>query len=398
MRDLGLQVETFSVCKPTAKDAIDDAARREAATTRWLKPPPVLTLVLAMGWACLTRPVSVLRALGIVLFQKNAGLQPRILWFCYLCEGMLLAYWLVREEIKHLHCHFGNTGASAGMLAAHIANVPFSMTCHGTELQEAEHHRLAEKVKRATFVVCVSRYGKAHLMYTCPPEDWHKVQVVHCGLPAAHESPIARRNEVPEILCVARLSHEKAHLVLLDAAALLRDRGVEFKLTLVGDGPLREAIEKRIVELELQSIVALRGSLPPATVDLHYHCCDLVVLSSLMEGIPVVLMEAMSKGLPVVATRVGGIPELITHGVNGLLVSPGEAGELADALHCLLLDRELASRLGKAALQAVQREFMLGPNVDKLIALFTQSASCSPHVMQSKEIKTLNRHVQPENS
>ncbi len=388
LRERGVEVATFSVRRAEAQDCLDEQARREARTTRSLIPVPWGAWVRALLWAVVSRPLRTCRTLAAAVRLGGPGLRGRLKWLAYFGEAVLLARWLAAGRFDRLHCHFGNSGSSTGLLAARLAGVRYSLTCHGSELREPVKYRLADKVAQADFVACVSEYGRSLLKGICPVDHWSKLHLVRCGLPrsnaqvqrAAGFNPrgggaaASHREEVNEtprlhILCVARLSAEKGHLVLLDALAELRRRGVAFRCTLVGDGPERSAIETRIGALDLGEAVVLKGALPPERVAELYPSADGVVLASFSEGVPVVLMEALACGRPVVATWVGGVPELVEHGVCGLLVEPGDAKELAEALAEVLRDGALAARLGANGRAAVEREFCMNKSVSQLQGL-----------------------------
>jgi glycosyltransferase involved in cell wall biosynthesis len=310
------------------------------------------------------------RALATAVLQSGLTIGQRCKWACYFVEAVVLARWLVAEGFHRLHCHFGNNGASTGMLAAQLAGIPFSMTCHGSELREIQRHHLVHKVQCASFVACVSEYGKAQLMSVCRRKDWGKLHIVRCGVSQLTAPSALWPADLPQILCVARLAPEKGHFVLLDALARLRDEGVNFRCTLIGDGPLRSEVESRLQELRLDSMITLAGSLDPEGVSNAYRTADVVVLASFSEGVPVVLMEAMAHGRPVVATRVGGVPELVQDGTNGLLVAPGNAGALANALKRILDNWEWAAELGANGTRHVRDEFGVETSVHRLVTLF----------------------------
>jgi glycosyltransferase involved in cell wall biosynthesis len=158
--------------------------------------------------------------------------------------------------------------------------------------------------------------------------------------------------------------------VLLDALARLRDEGIEFRCTLVGDGPLRPRIEARVRTMRLGRAVKLAGSLEPDRVAEMYQTADVIVLASFSEGVPVVLMEAMAYGRPVVATRVGGVPELVQDGQHGLVVPPGDAEALACALRRVLDDPEWAVSLGRNGSQYVRDQFNVDTSACRLMDLF----------------------------
>lgn len=370
LRDRGVSVSTFSVRRPTRRNVLGEDAHREADATRALLPPPIGSLLAAFAWVLATRPLLTVRTLLQAVTGRGMTLGLRFKWLCYFGEAVLLAHWLARDEIGHLHCHFGNSGSSTGMLAARLARVPFSVTCHGSELLEIQEQRLPEKVARAAFVACVSYYGKAQLMRACDPELWGKLHIVRCGVTPVEVVPGRGVGGPARILCVGRFSPEKGHLVLLDALAELRDRGNDFRCTLVGDGPLRTAAETRAQRLGLTDALTFTGSLEPERVAQLYQLASVVVLASFSEGVPVVLMEAMARGLPVVATHVGGVPELIRDGHSGLLVAPGDSQALAEAMQRVLADPDRAATLGRNGAQTVRDKFNSAASARRIAALF----------------------------
>jgi len=378
LRACGVEVITFSVRRAGAEDTLGPDARQEAASTRWLVPPPGGELLRAVAWAWVTKPVLSARTLARAVLKRGTTLAQRLKWLCYFGEAMLLAHRLTKQRCDHLHCHFGNSGSSTALLAAQLARIPFSLTCHGSELRSIHEYRLPEKVAQASFVACVSQHGKAQLMLACPPRQWPKLHVVRCGVPAMEPAPRDRGSGSAHILCVARLAPEKGHTVLLEALADLRDRRVDFHCTLVGDGPLRPQIEERTRELQLTERMTLTGSLEPKRVAKLYATAHVLVLASLSEGVPVTLMEAMMHGCPVVATRVGGVPELVQDGRSGLVAEPGDPPALADALHRVLINVELADTLARNGNRLVRERFSTDKAASRLQELFTVAINASP--------------------
>ena len=376
MRARGFEVGTFSVRRSHPDEILGGEAQEDGASTRWLVPLRVGPYVAAFLWLIRTRPLLGTRTwLGAVL-QPHLSVRERLLWWAYFVEAVQLAHWLAREGFEHLHAHFGNSGSSTAMLAARLTRLPFSLTCHGSELNDPERYRLRQKVAFARFVVCVSKYGKSRLMLACPREHWGKIHVVRCGL-LADEMPEQDRaaGDSSRILCVGRLSPEKGHLVLLDALAILRKQGIEPHCTLVGDGPMRTRLEEQTKTLGLTPYVTFAGALEPADVAHHYRSAGVAVLASFSEGVPVVLMEAMAHGLPVVATRVGGVPELVEEGATGRVVSPGDAAELASALQQVLSSPDLAQAMGRKGRDVIHEHFSVEASARRLEGLFTASAA-----------------------
>ena len=176
-----------------------------------------------------------------------------------------------------------------------------------------------------------------------------------------------------KLLCVGRLSPAKGQVLLVHACAQLRAKGLNFLLTLVGDGPDRQRIEQTIASLQLGSYITLTGSLNQEAVKAHFARADVFVLPSLAEGIPVVLMEAMSSGVPCVSTPVNGIPELIEHDCTGLLATPGDVDSLTRQLTRLVQQPQLRQSLARAAHGKVLADFDLVRNVARLSQCFTQA-------------------------
>lgn len=371
LRARGVTIGLFSVRRALPSDVVGTEAQRDFAETTSIVPFQFVELFGAMFWALTTRPLRTLSALVEAFFAGSSTLAERFRWLAYFVESVPLTRHLARGGYEHLHCHFGNAGSNVALLAAKLADLPFSITVHGSELREIARFRLAEKTHRAAFIACISHFGRAQLMLACPPRDWDKLQIVRCGL----SEPVSpgKNAGTAELLCVGRLSPEKGHLVLLDALTELRRRGIDFRCTLVGDGPLRATIESQLDSRGLTEKVRLTGSLDPEQVDRRYDTAGAVVLASFSEGVPVVLMEAMARGIPVVATNVGGVGELVQSGVNGLLVPPGDTESLTDALARILGDSAFARSLGAKGVERVREEFDLDRAVDRLDTLFQDS-------------------------
>ncbi len=378
LKRLGVQIGCFSINRPQNKDILGPDAANEAALTRSILPLPPGQTIKALAW-CLTHRLPALAGVLKHTRPKGGGLKVNAKWAAYLLEGILLAHWLAKDGYQHLHCHFGNSASHTAQIAARIAGIPFSVTCHGSELNDPIGFRLPQKAREAAFLACVSKFGRARLMHVCDRRDWGKFKIVRCGLAARAADPYPRASGgSADILCVGRLSPEKGHFILLDAIEALQRKGLTARLTIVGDGPLRRELEQRAASLPRPQDVTFTGSLEPRLVAEHIRACSLVVLASFSEGVPVVLMEAFSHGRPVVATRVGGIPELVDHGESGLVVSPGDVGELAQAMERIIADPVLAENMGRRGAAKILEEFDESRSVHKLKELFeaTQTGAC----------------------
>ncbi|MEL6792710.1 MAG: glycosyltransferase, partial [Pseudomonadota bacterium] len=253
--------------------------------------------------------------------------------------------------------HFANSSCSVAMLASEISGVPFSFTMHGPAIFfEATKWALDEKIARARFVSCISHFCRSQAMLFSSPDHWGKLRIVHCGV---EPDRYARGDHEPakRLIFVGRLAAVKGVLIALEALARVRADHPDATLTLVGDGVERARIEARIADMGLTDVVRLTGYLSQSDVAAELARSDVFVLPSFAEGVPVVLMEAMATGLPVVATRVAGIPELVEDGVSGRVVAPGDAEALADAIAEILSDPDRPEIMGAAGRVRVREEF-----------------------------------------
>ena len=284
-----------------------------------------------------------------------------------------------RLGVTHIHAHFANHPALVALAAHRMTGIPFSFTAHGSDIHVRQKF-LDRKIEAASFVVTISDYNKRFMVEHCQGRHEEKIHVVRCGVDAEVFRPSSTRTEGARyrIVCVASYEEVKGHRYLLDACARLRERGVDFVCDLVGDGPLQQDVAARVESAGLGSHVVMHGTMPRERVAAMMREADVVVLPSVFtargdrEGIPVVLMEAMAVGLPVVASRISGIPELVLDGRTGLLVEPTDSDGLARALEKICQDPALARSMGEAGRRHVLKEFDLQKNTEQLIELFRE--------------------------
>jgi glycosyltransferase involved in cell wall biosynthesis len=236
---------------------------------------------------------------------------------------------------------------------------------------------LREKIEQSLFVRGISSFGASRMMMLTPVADWPKIEMVRLGVDISAFRPADHTGDGVELLCVGRLSAEKGHHILLDALALVvaEYRAVTIRLRLVGDGPDRAALAQHAEKLGIQEHVIFEGWANHDRVLEFYQRADIFLLASFAEGIPVVLMEAMAMELPVVATWISGIPELVDSGQNGLLCAPGDADALAANIHKLISDPDLRKRLGAAGRRTVLDQFDLAANAKEWAAVLRRRLS-----------------------
>lgn len=332
----------------------DDIAEQSA--TRYALPLSPARLAAAMARGLIGNPAGAARATRAAWRYSNASRRGLLVHLAYLAEAFVIADWCRRDRIEHLHVHFGTNPATVGALVHELSGVPFSFTVHGPEeFDRADEHGLGAKVAAAAFVAAVSSFGRSQLMRWTAFGDWNKIKIVHCGLDSAYlEEPSQVAAAGRSLLCVARLAEQKGHFTLLEAASKLRDRGLDFRLRIIGDGPQRALMEARIKALGLSRHVQLLGSQTQAQIRQEIRASRALVLPSFAEGLPVVLMEAMAMGRPVVSTYVAGIPELVD-AESGWLVPAGDPDALSVAMRSALeADQATTERMGESARKRVQ--------------------------------------------
>lgn len=321
------------------------------------------------------RPSNALSSLRLLLAPnllhlfKNLAVYPKGLWL-----GNLAREW----GADHIHAHWASTTATMAMVASEVSGIPWSVTAHRWDI--VENNLLRRKAERASFFRCISDKTREMALARGVPAD--KTLVLHLGirLPKAPSTngPLTRRaREKFVVLCPAAFIKRKGHHYLVEALKFVPS---QIELWLAGEGELRAEIEKRVEQLGLKRRVRFLGFLSHAKLLALYResQVDLVVLPSvdqgdgLNEGIPVSLMEAMSYGLPVVATRTGGIPELLRGGA-GVLVPDKNPKALAEAIGELYQNRTYAAAVGEEGKRRVETEFSVKAVVERLLRLWQES-------------------------
>jgi colanic acid/amylovoran biosynthesis glycosyltransferase len=385
LRRLGMEVDTLSIRRADPRHVLSSADRSELQGTFAVLPIPLRRLVRAHLSAVAKAPWAYLRTMLFALRLGLPSLRDALWQLFYFAEAVVLWRECERRGRRHVHAQFTSPAADVALLLAELgrrlggsAGGPWSWSfaAHGADIQQTDSRRLARKVRRATFVICVSEYGRSQLMALVEPDHWSKLHVVRCGVDPTVFSPVRRtngRDRDLHVLHVGRLVPVKGQAVLLEAIALLVARGVGVRATIVGDGPERPALERLAGELGILDRVTFTGYVGQDDIRRYYETADVFCLPSFNEGVPVVLMEAMAMEVPAVASRITGIPELIDDGATGLLVPPGRADKLADALETLAAAPELRRRLGSAGRRIVAEEFNLDRSAQQLRGIFTEA-------------------------
>lgn len=397
LRALGVRIKAFSLYRPEAATAHPEA--------------PDLAREVEVFW----RPASPLFWLAHLFFLFR---HPRRYFYClsrfalwapepWRNRRRCLAFFLVapyaawrmrRAGIQHLHAHFASAPASVALTAAHLAGISFSFTVHAYDIF-IDRLLLPVKLAAAAFVASISRFNIGYLQANFPEAAARaRLKLVRNGLDPQRFRPIPHPAGIPPlILAVGRLVETKGFHLLVEACARLRQNSTACRCLIVGEGPEAERLKNLVADLGLEDRVELPGRLQPAALLPYFRRTDLLAMPACVrqcdqDGIPTVLIEALALEIPVVATLVSGIPELVIDGVTGLLVEPDDPAALAAALARLLTDRALARRLAAAGRALVVQEFNSRRSAARMAELFAEAINSRQRFTENRKPKTENRY------
>lgn len=372
----GFTVVPFSVRRPLTSVPAQHALARRVVHLYAGGPVSVVTggLLQLPRWG-LRGPKTVGTLMGDIWECGLLNLSSWKLAYQFLA-GCKLATQLRRQRCTHLHVHFAHVPTQIAMYASALSGVPFTIMAHANDIFE-DGLLLKKKAARAMRMLTISEFNRRYLQSLgIPPQQ---LAVVRCGVSFSPRDIDAARppGAVFKIASLGRMVEKKGFDVLIRAVAMLRQRGLRVELSLAGDGPLLSNMKQLAYDLCGLEGTLFVGSLPHHEVAAWMQKHDAFVLACKqdshgdMDGIPVVLMEAMSQGVPVVSTKLSGIPELILHGDTGLLAEPDNATDLALQIETLLQSSELRQRLAHQAQVHVTQEFGQTANIDRLIEIIT---------------------------
>lgn len=386
-----IEVSRFSIrsCEGELVDARDLS---ELAHTCILFNLPFQTLLLMFLWGVLRNPLGSLKTLGTALKLGGRSDSGRLKHLIYFFEACILFRWCHQQELDHLHAHFGTNSTSVALLCKSLGGPTYSFTVHGPEeFDRAPGLYLDEKINRASFVVAISSFGRSQLYRLCEYKQWPKIRLVHCGIDDLFleqlPKPLPPSNQ---LVCVGRLCPQKGQLLLVDAVRQARDQGFDLHLSFVGDGPLRSRLEEHIAVNRLQDVISITGWVDAEQVRREIENSLALVLPSFAEGLPVVLMESLCLGRPVISTYVAGIPELVRPGENGWLIPAGTVSALTDSLIALLrTSPDQLQSMGLAGREAAIAQHSIHRETRLLAALF-KAVHCHSDTRFSKYLDQLD--------
>ena len=353
MRRQGVSAPLYSIRIP--KDIPADCPEELARAVHYLPEPDALAAEMKTLRLLGRYPWKVIRTLGRWGKRPDKGRAMAAAW---------LGKRLQAQGVRHVHVHFAGIAARTAYWLKAFYGITYSVTGHANDMFVATDFpvTLADLVREAAFVVTVSDFTRAWLGRR-HPEHAAKIHRIYNGIgPAGFLQPNPAPGR-PRLVSVGRCIEKKGFADLIDACALLRERGLDFECTILGGGPLEAPLRARIAERSLQGIVSLPGPRPQEEVRRLLTEARIFVLACAtepdggMDTLPTVIVEAMAAGLPVVSTRLAAVPEMVEHGVTGLLVGEKQPAALADALEILLRDPAKAERFGASGKTAAAERF-----------------------------------------
>lgn len=374
---LGIKVDRFAL-RGWDSELVDPLDLAELEKTRFTLKAGVGRLLFSAFLFAFAHPVLFWRGLMLAMAMSKNSERGPLYHLIYLAHACKILGWISGSSVTHLHAHFGSNSAEIAALIHVMGGPTFSYTAHGSEVFEnPRSHSLPVKAEHAKAVVTSCAYIGSQMKYHIPHKNWPKVHVVHCGLAdSAFEHAPTPVPAQPTFLSVGRFSPEKGHLVLLEAFSKLRETHPEARLVLAGDGPMRKEIEARVEREGLGNAVRITGWVTSDQVREELRGARALVHPSFIEGLPVVIMEAMAEYRPVISTYISGIPELVQSGKNGWLVPAGQAEELAQALQeCADMSAEEIQHRAVAGFERVRARHSVTPQAEKLKTLFFDSAA-----------------------
>ncbi len=383
LEELGIRIRIFSMRHPR-EQFCHDSVKKIRARVEYLPTELFLEfprLLLPSALEAVRQPTSFL---GVLRMADERFTRTRSLGTLkHLMQGAYMVNRFLRRspEVVHLHAHFAHSPASVAMFAARLGSLDFSFTAHAKDIYTSNPGQIREKIALASFVVTCTEYNRQFLSRLSGSTGDAIFRVYH-GIDLKLFNGTARPRNPKEpyrILTVARLTAKKGIPTILKALALLRDRGVRFEYTLIGDGDGRDEILGLIADLGLRDCCRWTGTLPHDRVISEFERADLFALGCEIgpdgdrDGIPNVLVESLAMGLPAVGTTVSALPEIIRDNETGLLSEPGDPEAMASNIYRLLTEQNLREKVTRGGREHVRTSFNNRQLIGDLAAIYCRN-------------------------
>jgi colanic acid/amylovoran biosynthesis glycosyltransferase len=379
LEEMNVEIKRYAI-RHWDQKLVDPKDIAESARTEYLLSGNAARLIVQLFTEICTNLFGLMRTLGPWLAQLRHSDGSLVKHVAYLMEAIRLRRLTKRDRIPHLHVHFSTNSAAVAMLTKLLGGPSYSFTAHGPdEFHDRSSGGLYLKIKHADFVVAISNFCKVQLVSHSAMDFWNRIHIVRCGIQfdeLAASAELFDGNQT--LVCVGRLCVQKGQLLLPAAAALLRADFPGLKIVLIGDGPIRAQLEQLIAQHGVGEVIELRGWQSNVEVRATMLKSRALLLPSFAEGLPVVIMEALALGRPVISTYIAGIPELVDPGC-GWLVPSGSEPELATAIRlALVADVPHLRELGLEGRRRVARNHDIRTNAGQLRELLTATLAARP--------------------
>ncbi len=380
LRKQGAEVECFSI-HPTLQEPLPAEARQLREETTYLWPPHPARFLAAIIKFAATKPAKFFNTLKLFWQQAPRSLSGKKRFLLHFLEGVYLAHLCVQRGVQYLHAHFANGPSSVALAASALSEIPFGFTSHAQDIY-SDPLMLDLKIARAQLPLTISQYNRDYLVENYAAENPAKLRVHRVAVDLAHfdrGNSFAPNEDAPLILAVGRLVPKKGFIHLIRACERLAQRGINFRCEIIGEGPERAALQQAIAASKLEDKVRLLGA--QTEVKKYLQRAEVFVMpcvrdeSGDRDGIPTTLMEAMAMQVPVISTRLSGIPELVQHELTGLLTPPENIEALTQAICRLLVDEKLRHELASQGRHHVELFHNLEINTGWLLQNITRRVS-----------------------
>jgi glycosyltransferase involved in cell wall biosynthesis len=316
-------------------------------------------------------PIHYLTTFLKILYWNLPSLKFLIRAFILFPKAILTAEKLQSDNVDHIHCHYATHPALLAYVIHQFTDIPYSITIHSHDIYD-NHVMLQQKLEEAEFIITISQFNVKYLEALLGNWIRDKTKVIHCGITPSdfNERPKTEIGNTFNILQIGSLHWKKGQTDLIRAAKLLTEKLTNFKITIVGEGDERKKLEALIDKLELNNYVNLLGAKSQQQVREILPQADCYIQSSVSEGIPVAIMEALASQLPVIATDITGIPEIVIDNQTGYLIPPNNPEALAKAIYHVYTNYKEASGFAQSGQKLVYEEYNLQKNVKDLVQVF----------------------------
>ena len=373
----GVKVHPFSMRPGKVLDGGTDFEKSQLKDTWCIHQQSIFTKIMSPLLQFLGSPVGYLRGMFYAIALQKGHPRDSLWAIFHFLEAAMMVREMKKRGLNHVHVHFAGSEAAIALYAHKAFGIHYSFTLHGPDVFfKVESGHLAEKLKHAAFVVCISHFARGQALRLAGIQAWDKLPIVRCGVDPNRYAPVRRTESFEQrpfnIVCTGRLTPTKGQALLILSCAQLAKEGLNFQCTLIGGGDDYDTLQQMVKDHNLQDKVTLTGSLPQDGVLERLQKADLFVLPTFAEGVPVVLMEAMSMEIPCISTRVAGIAELIENNENGWLIHSGNPDALTQQLRTLINNPGPLDEAGKQARETVIQRYNIATNGRRIADIYKE--------------------------